>query len=87
MLPIWLSNHGKPELSVSAAAADPDVRAELQKAVDAANTQVSKAESIRKFEVLDTDLTEATGHLSAKGSLKRTVVMKDFAAQVEALYH
>ena len=87
MLPTWLSNHGKPAMSVQEAAADPDIRAELQRAVDAANAQVSKAESIRKFEILSTDFTEASGHLTPKMSLKRAVVMKDFADQVEALYH
>ena len=86
MLPTWLSNHGQPPLSVDQAATDPQVRAELQRAVDAANAQVSKAESIRKFEVLTVDFTEASGYLTPKLSLKRTVVMKDFATQVEALY-
>ena len=86
MLPTWLSNHGKPELDVHAAATDPEVLAELQKAVDAANAYVSKAESIRKFSVLETDFTEQSGHLTPKMSLKRAVVMKDFADEVEALY-
>ena len=86
MLPTWLANHGKPALTIEAAAADPEVRAELQRAVDAANAQVSKAESIRKFDVLTTDFTEASGHLTPKLSLKRAVVMNDFADQVEALY-
>jgi long-chain acyl-CoA synthetase len=87
MLPTWLANHGKPALTLEQAATDDDVRAELQRAVDAANKQVSKAESIRKFEVLTVDFTEASGHLTPKMSLKRAVVMKDFASQVEALYH
>jgi long-chain acyl-CoA synthetase len=86
MLPVWLANRGKPALSITEAAADPDVRAELQRAVDAANTQVSKAESIRKFEVLSVDFSEASGHLTPKQSLKRSVVMKDFADHVNALY-
>jgi long-chain acyl-CoA synthetase len=86
MLPTWLGNHGKPEMSVAEAAADPDVRTELQKAVDEANKQVSRAEAIKKFDVLDTDFTEASGHLTPKLSLKRAVVMKDFAEQVEQLY-
>jgi long-chain acyl-CoA synthetase len=86
MLPIWLANNGKPRMDVVAAAQDPDVRAELQRAVDHANEAVSKAESIRRFLVLDTDFTEASGHLTPKSSLKRSVVMKDFAAQVESLY-
>jgi len=86
MLPSWLSNNGKPALDVAAAAQDPDVHAEIQKAVDTANLAVSKAESIRKFLVLDTDFTEAGGHLTPKLSLKRAVVLKEFASQVESLY-
>jgi long-chain acyl-CoA synthetase len=86
MLPIWLSNHGKPAMDVAAAAQDADVRAEIQRAVDHANEAVSKAESIRKFLILDTDFTEAGGHLTPKLSLKRAVVLKEFAQQVESLY-
>jgi long-chain acyl-CoA synthetase len=86
MLPGWLSTRGKPEMSPEQAADDPDVRAELQKAVDGANASVSKAESIRKFAVLSRDFTEADGHLTPKLSIKRAVVMKEFAAEVEGLY-
>jgi long-chain acyl-CoA synthetase len=87
MLPTWLSNHGKPALSVTEAAEDPAVREELQRAVDAANKQVSKAESIRKFSVLTIDFTEASGHLTPKQGLKRAAVMKDFGTEVESLYN
>jgi long-chain acyl-CoA synthetase len=86
MLPLWLSNHGKPGMDVATAATDPDVRAALDAAVDRANTVVSKAESIRKYVVLDTEFTEASGHLTAKLSLKRAVILKDFAEAVEELY-
>jgi long-chain acyl-CoA synthetase len=86
MLPTWLSNHGKPGLDLAAAASDPELLAELQKAVDDANLAVSKAEAIKKFAVLSTDFTEESGHLTPKLSLKRSVVMKDFAQDVERLY-
>jgi long-chain acyl-CoA synthetase len=86
MLPTWLSNNGRPPMDVAAAAQDADVRAEIQKAVDAANLAVSKAESIRKFMILETDFTEAGGHLTPKLSLKRAVVLKEFTQQVEGLY-
>jgi long-chain acyl-CoA synthetase len=86
MLPGWLANQGKPPMDVAAAATDPDVLRELQRAVDHANEAVSKAESIRKFVVLDTDFTEVGGHLTPKLSLKRAVVLKEFAQQVEGLY-
>jgi long-chain acyl-CoA synthetase len=86
MLPTWLANGGRPALDPAAAATDPDVRAEVQRAVDHANQAVSKAESIRAFLVLPTDFTEAGGHLTPKLSLKRAVVLKEFADQVERLY-
>jgi long-chain acyl-CoA synthetase len=86
MLPAWLANNGKPEMDVVAAAKDPDVRAAVQAAVDDANRAVSKAEAIRKFEILDDDFTEANGYLTPSLKLKRNLVMKDFASQVEALY-
>lgn len=86
MLPTWLSNNGKPQMDVATAAADPDVRAEVQRAIDNANLAVSKAESIRKFRILDTDFTEDSGHLTPKLSLRRQVVLKDFATEVEELY-
>lgn len=87
MLPNWLSTHGRQPLDVAAAASDPLVRAEVQAAVNHANEVVSKAESIRKFLILDRDFTEADGHLTPKQSLKRQVILKDFADKVEELYH
>jgi long-chain acyl-CoA synthetase len=86
MLPTWLANNGKPEMDVATAAGDPDVRAEVQMAVNHANDAVSKAESIRKFLILDRDFSEAGGHLTPKLSLKRAVILKEFAEQVEDLY-
>jgi long-chain acyl-CoA synthetase len=47
---------------------------------------VSRAESIRKFAVLGTDFTEASGHLTPSLKVRRNVVAKDFAAEIEALY-
>ena len=62
------------------------MRSEVQAAVNHANQAVSKAESIRKFLILDTDFTEAGGHLTPKLSLKRAVILKEFAERVEDLY-
>ena len=65
---------------------NPDVRAAIQKAVDDANATVSQAESIRKFRILPVDWTEESGHLTPSLKLRRSVVMRDFADEVEALY-
>ena len=65
---------------------DPDLIAVVQTAVDDANKAVSKAESIRKFTLLPNDFTIAGGHLTAKLSVKRHVVAKEFAKEIEALF-
>ena len=87
MLPTWLANNGLPgDMSLSDAAKNEAVRAEVQRAIDHANTSVSRAESIRKFTILDTEWTEASGHLTPKMSIKRNVIMDDFAVEIEELY-
>jgi long-chain acyl-CoA synthetase len=87
MLPQWLTSNGESAtMSLDAAATNPKVIAEVQKAVDAANGRVSRAESIRKFTILATEFTEGSGHLTPKMSIKRGPIMKDFGAQVDAMY-
>jgi long-chain acyl-CoA synthetase len=86
MLPTWAKNNGLGALTVEQARTDETVLAELQKAVDDANTAVSKAESIRKFAVLGSDFTEENGYLTPSLKLKRNLVMKDFGDDVEGLY-
>jgi long-chain acyl-CoA synthetase len=83
----WLARRNRPvDTSLSALANDPDLIGELQTAVDDANKAVSRAESIRRFRVLDTDFTEQAGYLTPSLKLRRNMVTKDFADQIEALY-
>lgn len=86
MLPGWLANHGLPAMDVTAAAGDARVLEALDRAVARANEAVSRAESIRKIRVLDTDFTEANGYLTPSLKVKRALVLRDFAAQVDELY-
>ena len=87
MLPVWLNNNGEDAtMSVAEATQHPKVIAEVQKAVDAANSTVSRAESIRKFVILPIEWTEESGHLTPKFSIKRNVILKDFSNDIEALY-
>ncbi|ROQ58659.1 long-chain acyl-CoA synthetase [Rathayibacter sp. PhB152] len=87
MLPTWLANNGQDaKLSLEQAAVNPAVLAEVQRAVDAANARVSRAESIRKFVILPTEFTEASGHLTPKMSIKRNVILDDFAATISSVY-
>jgi long-chain acyl-CoA synthetase len=66
--------------------ADPKVQAEIQGAVDRANLSVSKAEQIKKFTILDVDITEESGHLTPTLKVKRSLVMRDFAKDIDELY-
>ena len=86
MLPTWLKNNGLPEMSLAQAADDERIRTELQQVVDQANQSVSKAESIRAFEVIDSDFTEENGYLTPSLKLKRNVVVKDLAPVIEKIY-
>ena len=83
----WAADHGKPEGSTAASLReDPELLAEIQRAVDDGNAAVSKAESVRKFRVLPSQFTEESGHITPSLKLKRGVVLKDFADEIEALY-
>jgi long-chain acyl-CoA synthetase len=83
----WKERHGKPaDATVAALRDDPDLVAEVQTAVDDANQAVSRAESIRKFRILDTDFTQEAGQLTVKLGIRRSVLLKDFAADIDALY-
>jgi long-chain acyl-CoA synthetase len=85
-LKAWVANHKKDGASINDLINDPDLIAVVQTAVDEANKAVSKAESIRKFTILPVDFTIAGGHLTAKLSVKRHVVAKEFAQEIEALF-
>ncbi len=85
--PTWLEQVGKPATTtVAEVRDDPQLRAEIQSAIDDANKAVSQAESIRKFSILDTDWSEAGGQITPSLKLKRNVVMKECADQIGALY-
>ncbi|MFD7531382.1 MULTISPECIES: AMP-dependent synthetase/ligase [unclassified Streptomyces] len=83
----WAAEHGKPAGSTAVSLReDPELLAEVQRAVDDGNAAVSKAESVRKFRILDSQFTEEAGHITPSLKLKRNVVAKDFADEIESIY-
>jgi long-chain acyl-CoA synthetase len=81
----WRKQHG---LAADAeVAGNPELIADIQAAVDDANKAVSRAESIRRFRILPSDFTEDNGYLTPSLKVRRNLVMKDFAADIEALYN
>ncbi|GAA2108687.1 AMP-dependent synthetase/ligase [Kitasatospora saccharophila] len=85
--PRWKALNGKPaDATVEQLREDPDLLAAVQAAIDDGNQAVSHAEAVKKFRLLTTTFTEAGGHLTPSLKLKRNVVLKDFAAEIESLY-
>src|SRR3954447_15331165 len=85
--PDWKKNNGKSsDASVADLVDDDDLRAAVQSAIDDANKAVSHAESIKAFRIVADDWTIESGHLTPSLKLKRNVVLKDHAKDIEALY-
>ena len=83
--PVWAAANGKAGKTVADLLEDPELKAELQTAIDDANKSVSKAESIREFRILPIDF-EIGDELSQKQSVKRHVVNKKYADVIESIY-
>jgi long-chain acyl-CoA synthetase len=83
----WKERHGKPaDATIASLRDDPELVTDVQAAVDDANLAVSRAESIRKFRILEVDFTQEAGQLTVKLGIRRSVLLKDFAADIDALY-
>ncbi|MGN5637241.1 AMP-dependent synthetase/ligase [Streptomyces sp. AC154] len=82
----WLAMQGRQRLSPGELVRDPDLEMEVRRAVVAANTAVSQAESIRTFRILAHQFTEEHGLLTPSLKLKRKAIETAYAAEVDALY-
>ncbi|MBK4138364.1 AMP-binding protein [Corynebacterium macginleyi] len=83
----WKLDHNIPEnRSMSDIATDPTLRAELQDAVNKVNATVSHAEGIKKFYILESDLTEDENELTPTMKVKRNVVAQRYASAIEHIY-
>ncbi|RMI35053.1 AMP-dependent synthetase/ligase [Nocardia stercoris] len=87
-LPGWKERNGlAADTPIEQLISNPALVAEIDAAVAATNKLVSKAEQIKKIRILPVDWTVEGGELTPKMSLKRAVVMKQFAADVDAIYN
>ncbi|WP_165241689.1 AMP-dependent synthetase/ligase [Corynebacterium lizhenjunii] len=83
----WRLDHNIPESrSLKELATDAALRAEIQDAVNQVNATVSQAEGIKKFYILETDLTEEENELTPTMKVKRNVVAQRYASAINHLY-
>ncbi|MBA4556602.1 long-chain fatty acid--CoA ligase [Bifidobacterium bifidum] len=80
----WLPTIGQPaDLSLADAATLPQVREEIQPFVDRANATVSRAESVRKFVVLDAQFTQENSCLTPSLKVVRPAVNRVFSGAID----
>ncbi|MEU7020096.1 long-chain fatty acid--CoA ligase [Streptomyces sp. NPDC046203] len=82
----WLAMRERPALPTAELVRDAALEAEIRRAVVAANTRVSQAESIRTFRILAHPFSEEHGLLTPSLKLKRRAIEQVYAKEVEALY-
>jgi long-chain acyl-CoA synthetase len=87
MMPGWLSNRGmRADMTIEEAVTNSTVHDSIAQEIERVNGRVSRAESIREFRLVPAVLSEENGYLSAKQSVKRHLVTKDFAEYLDDIY-
>jgi long-chain acyl-CoA synthetase len=86
-LPQLAEKTGLPaDCDVATAARSPEVRELIQKEIDRANAKYAQVEQVKKFAILDHDLSQATGELTPTLKVKRNVVNEKYAGLFDGLY-
>jgi long-chain acyl-CoA synthetase len=82
----WASEQGIEDVSIAALARDERVRALVQAELDAANAKYARVEQVKRFFILDHDLSQETGELTPTLKVKRNVVYDMYAERFDELY-
>jgi long-chain acyl-CoA synthetase len=84
-MPVFASENDLPS-DIPTLARHPQVHALIQQEIDRANTKYAQVEQVKKFTILDHDLSQATGELTPTLKVKRNVVNEKYAKLFDALY-
>jgi long-chain acyl-CoA synthetase len=84
-IPVYAREHGLPE-DIPSLSRDPAVRALIEQQIERANTKYAQVEQVKKFAILDHDLSQATGELTPTLKVKRSVVNEKYADLFDQLY-
>jgi long-chain acyl-CoA synthetase len=84
-IPTYAREHGLPE-DIPSLSKDPAIHALIQAEIDRANAKYAQVEQVKKFAILDHDLSQPTGELTPTLKVKRNVVNEKYADVFDALY-
>jgi long-chain acyl-CoA synthetase len=84
-IPVYAREHNLPE-DIPALSRSPEIRALIQHEIDQANAKYAQVEQVKRFAILDHDLSQATGELTPTLKVKRNIVNEKYADVFEALY-
>ncbi len=82
----WAEQQGIEDRSITALAQHPEVHALVQETLDTANARYARVEQVKRFFILDHDLSQETGELTPTLKVKRNVVNEKYAERFDALY-
>ncbi|MCU0259356.1 MAG: AMP-dependent synthetase/ligase, partial [Solirubrobacteraceae bacterium] len=82
----WAQQNGIEDVSMSALAQNEQVHALIQGVLDEANEKYAQVEQVKKFFILDHDLSQETGELTPTLKVKRNIVNEKYAGRFDALY-
>jgi long-chain acyl-CoA synthetase len=84
-IPVYAKEHGLSE-DIPTLAKDPAIHELIQKEIDRANAKYAQVEQVKKFAILDHDLSQPTGELTPTLKVKRNVVNEKYKPIFDALY-
>jgi long-chain acyl-CoA synthetase len=84
-IPTYAREHGLPE-DIPSLSRDPAIHSLIQQEIDRANTKYAQVEQVKKFVILDHDISQATGELTPTLKVKRNVVNERYMGLFDALY-
>ena len=84
-IPVYAREHDLPE-DIPTLSRSPEIRALIQHEIDEANGKYAQVEQVKKFAILDHDLSQATGELTPTMKVKRNIVNEKYAGVFDALY-
>jgi long-chain acyl-CoA synthetase len=86
MVPAWAARNDVAATALAELAAHEQVLQEVQRAVDAANQRLARAEQVKRFEVLPVEWTAESEELTPTLKLRRRIIHAKYAERIDALY-